>query len=72
MQYPELFPSTYVNLVGAAEEGGFLDKILHELVKMDEKRVQLKRTVTSALSYPVFLLLFSLPRLARPKQAAFT
>ena len=59
-QYPQLFPSSYVNLVEAAEDGGFLDRILHELVRMDEKRVQLRRTVTSALSYPVFLLLFSL------------
>ena len=59
-EYPELFPSTYVNLVEAAEEGGFLDKVLHELVNMDEKRARLKRTVASALSYPVFLLLFSL------------
>ncbi len=59
-EYPELFPSTYVNLIEAAEEGGFLDRVLQELVNMDEKREQLKRTVTSALSYPVFLLLFSL------------
>jgi type II secretory pathway component PulF len=47
-------------LVEAAEEGGFLDRILQELVRMDEKRTQLRQTVTSALSYPVFLLLFSL------------
>lgn len=59
-QYPELFPSSYVSLVEAAEDGGFMDRILHELVNMDEKRAQLKRTVASALSYPVFLLLFSL------------
>jgi type II secretory pathway component PulF len=59
-QYPELFPSTYVNLVEAAEEGGFMDRILHELVRMDDKRTQLRHTVTSALSYPVFLTLFSL------------
>lgn len=58
-QYPELFPTTYVNLVEAAEDGGFLDRILRELVNMDEKRAQLKRTLVSALSYPVFLLLFS-------------
>jgi type IV pilus assembly protein PilC len=58
-QYPELFPSTYVNLVEAAEDGGFLDRILQELVRMDEKRAQLKHTVFSVLSYPVFLLLFS-------------
>ena len=58
-QYPEMFPVTYVNLVSAAEDGGFLDKVLQELMNMDEKRDELKRTVTSALSYPGFLIGFS-------------
>ena len=59
-QYPELFPVTYVNLVHAAENGGFLDKVLLELLKMDEKREALRRTIVSALSYPIFLILFSI------------
>ena len=59
-QYPELFPATYVNLVQAAENGGFLDKVLLELLKMDEKRDELRRTIVSALSYPIFLILFSI------------
>jgi type II secretory pathway component PulF len=59
-QYPELFPATYVNLVAAAEDGGFLDRVLLELMRMDEKRDELKRTVVSALSYPAFLVTFSL------------
>ncbi len=59
-RYGDMFPSTYVNLVAAAEDGGFLDKVLLELMKMDEKREELRRTVTSALSYPTFLILFSL------------
>jgi type II secretory pathway component PulF len=58
--YPDMFPSTYVNLVAAAEHGGFLDKVLLELMKMDEKREELRSTVTSALSYPAFLVVFSL------------
>ncbi|MGB5260495.1 MAG: type II secretion system F family protein, partial [Gammaproteobacteria bacterium] len=37
-QYPEMFPVTYVNLVAAAEQGGFMDKVLLELMNMDEKR----------------------------------
>lgn len=59
-QYPELFPGTYVKLVAAAEEGGFLDSVLLELTRMDEKREQLRTTVVSALSYPAFLTVFSL------------
>ena len=59
-RYPDLFPGTYVNLVAAAETGGFLDKVLAELVKMDERRDELRRVVLSALSYPLFLILFSI------------
>jgi type II secretory pathway component PulF len=59
-RYPELFPTSYVKLVAAAEEGGFLDNVLTELRNMDEKRAELRRTVLSALSYPAFLICFSL------------
>lgn len=57
--YPELFPVSYVNLVAAAEEGGFMDKVLLELMNMDEKRDELRSTVVGALSYPCFLIAFS-------------
>jgi len=59
-KHPELFPGTYINLVGAAEEGGFLDKVLLELMNMDEKRESLRSTVVSSLSYPGFLIVFSI------------
>jgi type II secretory pathway component PulF len=59
-KHPELFPGTYISLVGAAEEGGFLDKVLLELMNMDEKREELRSTVVSALSYPGFLVGFSI------------
>ena len=58
-KHPTLFPGTYVSLVGAAEEGGFLDKVLLELMHMDEKREELRSSVVSALSYPGFLVIFS-------------
>ena len=59
-KHPGLFPGTYASLIGAAEEGGFLDKVLLELMNMDEKREELRSTVVSALSYPAFLVAFSL------------
>ena len=58
-KHPTLFSGTYVSLVGAAEEGGFLDKVLLELMHMDEKREELRSSVVSALSYPGFLVIFS-------------
>lgn len=57
--HAQLFPSTYVNLVGASEEGGFLPEVLAQLVEMDEKQERLRATIVSALSYPAFLVVFS-------------
>jgi type II secretory pathway component PulF len=59
-KHPELFPSTYVNLVGASEAGGFLPQVLEQLVDMDEKQERLRSTIVSALSYPGFLIVFSI------------
>ncbi len=58
--HPEFFSLAYINLVEAAENGGFLDKVLIELTVMDDKREKLKATVVSAMIYPAFLILFSI------------
>jgi type II secretory pathway component PulF len=58
--YPEFFSLAYINLVEAAENGGFLDKVLIELTVMDDKREKLKATVVSAMIYPAFLIVFSI------------
>ncbi|OIN05580.1 type II secretion system F family protein [Oceanisphaera psychrotolerans] len=57
--HPRLFNSTYVNLVAAAEGGGFLNKVLQHLAELDERREQLRQQLKSAASYPMFLALFS-------------
>ena len=59
-RHVQFFSSAYINLVAAAEAGGFLDRVLVELKEMDEKRERLKSTVVSAMVYPAFLVLFSL------------
>lgn len=58
-RHPELFPPTYVNLIGASETGGFLAEVLAQLVDMDEKQERLRSTIMSALTYPGFLIVFS-------------
>lgn len=58
-KHEALFSSTYINLVAASESGGFIIPVLKELLEMDEKREQLRSTMVSALSYPVFLIFFS-------------
>ena len=59
-KHPAVFSSTYTNLVAASEEGGFMHEVLHQLLALDEKREELRKTMVSALSYPVFLLVFAL------------
>ena len=59
-RHPEVFSRTYVNLIGASEDGGYIHEVLEQLLDMEDKREKLSRTLFSALSYPVFLLVFAL------------
>ena len=58
-RHPQVFSQTYINLIAASEDGGFMHQVLEQLLEMEEKREQLQQTLFSALSYPVFLLLFA-------------
>ena len=58
--YSEVFPPTYVNLIAAAELGGFLPVALDRLRDMEERREELNNTMVSAVSYPMVLALFSI------------
>ncbi len=59
-RHPEMFSQPYVSLVAAAEEGGFLPQVLQQLHSMDEKHIQMRSSIVSALSYPAFLIVFSI------------
>ena len=59
-QHPDVFSESYINLMAASESGGFMHEVLNQLLEMEEKREQLRSTLTSAFSYPVFLLAFSI------------
>ena len=59
-KHPKVFSKTYVNLISASEEGGFMDEVLEQILEMEEKREKLHNTLVSALSYPAFLLVFAL------------
>lgn len=58
-RHPGMFSKTYISLVAAAEDGGFLPQVLEQLRAMDEKNSELRSNIISALSYPAFLVLFS-------------
>lgn len=59
-EHPEIFAPTYVNLVAAAELGGFLPIALDQLRDIEERQEELRSTMRSALSYPATLAVFSL------------
>lgn len=59
-RHPEFFSQTYVSLVAAAEAGGFLPEVLKQLRDMDEKNSQMRSNIMAAVSYPAFLVLFSI------------
>jgi len=59
-EHDTVFPATYVNLVSASETGGFMYEVLEQLLKMDEKREQMRTTLVSAATYPLFLIAFSI------------
>jgi type II secretory pathway component PulF len=59
-KHPDLFSKTYVKLIQAGEQGGFMVKTLQELQKMEQKREKLRQMIISSLSYPVFLIVTSL------------
>ena len=58
-KHPDVFSTTYTNLVAASEDGGFMHEVLQQLLALDEKREELRKTLVSALSYPVFLMVFA-------------
>ncbi len=58
-EHETIFPSTYVNLIAASETGGYMYEVLQQLLHMDEKREQMRTTLVSAATYPMFLIAFS-------------
>ena len=57
--HDDIFSSTYINLIAASETGGFMYEVLQQLLHMDEKREQMRTTLVSAGTYPLFLIAFS-------------
>jgi Type II secretory pathway, component PulF len=57
-QHPGVFNPLYISLVKAGEVSGTLHTVLDELSEYLEKIEDTKRKVASALSYPIFILIF--------------
>jgi len=59
-RHPQLFTSSYVNLIAASERGGFMPQILEQLITMDNKSEAMRSRLLSTMFYPSFLILFSI------------
>jgi general secretion pathway protein F len=58
--HPRVFSGIYVNMVRAGEESGTLEAVLARLADYSESQARLLRTVQSALTYPVIMIVVSL------------
>ena len=54
---PGIFSESYVSMVAAGEAGGALDVVLERLADFLEEQDQVRSRVTSALAYPILMVL---------------
>ena len=59
-KHPKEFPPLMVNMVRAGETGGFLDGALASVATNFEKEAKLRSSITSAMTYPVMVLVMAL------------
>jgi len=73
-KYPKVFPPLYINMVHSGELGGVLEETLNRLAKFREEDEETKAKISSALAYPIFIIVvgiitvfllitFAIPRL---------
>ncbi len=55
-KYPEAFPEIMVATVEAGERSGTLDTCLDQMASMFHRAAELKRELTAALTYPIFIV----------------
>ncbi len=55
-RHPKVFPTLYTSLVRAGETGGMLEEVLWRIVAFGEQEEELRGKATSAMVYPLFLL----------------
>src|SRR5437762_5837241 len=56
-KHPLYFDALYCNLVEAGEAGGILEALLDRLAMYQEKTLELKRKIKSALMYPIAVII---------------
>lgn len=59
LNYPTIFSNLYVSMVKAGEVGGTLDRSLERITEFLENDYRLRQKIKSAMSYPIFVLVFA-------------
>jgi general secretion pathway protein F len=55
--HPSIFPPLYVNMVRAGEASGTMQQVLERITNFLESQAKLKSKVTSAMAYPILMLI---------------
>ncbi|HHH30799.1 MAG TPA: type II secretion system protein GspF [Polyangiaceae bacterium] len=58
--HPKIFEDMYVNMVRVGEASGTLEAVLTRLTEFIDKQAKLRGKVTSALAYPILMLLIAI------------
>ena len=59
-QFPKVFSSIYVNMLGAAEKSGALPLVLQRLSDFIFYQIEIKRKVVGALTYPAMMIVMAI------------
>ncbi|MEC9074699.1 MAG: type II secretion system F family protein, partial [Pseudomonadota bacterium] len=59
-KFPEVFSSTYISMVSAGDSSGNLDVVFSKLADYLEETASIRQKVTSAMTYPLILIGFSI------------
>jgi general secretion pathway protein F len=58
-EHPKVFSDMYINMVRAGEASGTLEAVLERLTGFIESQAKLKSKVTSALAYPILMMIIA-------------
>ncbi len=58
-EYPQYFDSMYINMVKVGERSGSLPECVLRLAELMERDMVLRRKIRSAMTYPIFVLFFT-------------
>jgi general secretion pathway protein F len=58
-EHPAVFPPLYINMIRAGEVGGFVETVLERLAEYLESSEKTRSEITSAMVYPIILVVFS-------------